>query len=386
MMTRPQTDRQGINSGLIGKPGGRYELATPALVIDLDLFEQNIARMAEFARSHGIALRPHAKTHKCAEIAQRQIAAGALGICVAKLGEAEALADAGVDSILITSPVVTGRGIARLMELNAQIGDLMAVCDNAEVATRLAEAATAARRKLKLLVDIDPGMGRTGVRPGDDAARLVQMVARNPAFEFNGLQCYAGNLQHLESRNERRDRSLAALAELADFCRRLRLDGISPHLLSGAGTGTFDIDPDARILTELQVGSYIFMDRQYNDVWGKSGASPPFETALFVQTTVISTNRDGLATTDAGFKAFATDAGAPQIVSGAPSGASYFFFGDEQGGILYASDAGRLSPGNVVTCAVPHCDPTVNLYDYYHLMRGDRLEAIWPIEARGRSA
>lgn len=385
-MTTPQTGAQAINAQLIGKTGGRYELATPALVIDLDAFERNIARMAEFARGRGIALRPHAKTHKCAEIARHQIAAGALGICVAKLGEAEALADAGIDSILITSPVVTDRGIARLMELNARVRDLMAVCDNEEAAAKLAEAASARGRKLKLLVDIDPGMGRTGVRPGDDAARLVATVARIPAFEFKGLQCYAGNLQHLESRNERRDKSLAVLAELAEFRTRLRKAEIEPDILTGAGTGTFDIDPDARILTELQVGSYVFMDRQYNEVWETSGAAPPFETALFVQTTVISANRDGLATTDAGFKAFATDAGAPQIVSGAPAGASYFFFGDEQGGVLYAAGQGRLKLGDIVTCAVPHCDPTVNLYDCYHLIRGDRLETIWPIEARGRSA
>lgn len=386
MMTRQQTGAQEINAALIGKAGGRYELATPALVIDLDILERNIARMAEFARARKIGLRPHAKTHKSAEIARRQLAAGALGICVAKLGEAEALADSGVDSILITSPVVTGQGVARLIQLNARVGDLMAVCDNEATATQLADAATAHGRKLKLLVDIDPGMGRTGVRPGNGAVQLVQMAARHPAFEFKGLQCYAGNLQHLESRNERRDKSLTALAELSELCGRLRSEGIALDIVTGGGTGTFDIDPDARILTELQVGSYVFMDREYNDVWEKSGAPVPFETALFVQTTVISANRDGLATTDAGLKAFATDAGVPKIVNGAPPGASYFFFGDEQGGILYALGQGRLKPGDVVTCAAPHCDPTVNLYDFYHLVRGDRLEAIWPVEARGRSA
>ena len=377
---------QDVNAELIGRAGSRYQLATPALVIDLDVFERNIARMAEFARERGIALRPHAKTHKSAEIARRQIAAGALGVCTAKLGEAEALAGAGIDSILVTSPVVTDRGIQRLMQLNGRIGELMAVCDNSVIAAKLADAAAAQNKKLKLLVDIDPGMGRTGLRPGDEAADLVRAVAQNPAFEFNGLQCYAGNLQHLESGNERREKSLGALAELKEFSRQLRQDGIFPEILTGGGTGTFDIDPDAHILTELQVGSYIFMDRQYNEVWEKSGSAPPFETALFVQTTVVSANRDGLATTDAGFKAFATDAGTPQIISGAPPGASYFFFGDEQGGVLYSSDERRLAPGDVVTCAVPHCDPTVNLYDSYHLVRGERLETIWPIEARGRSA
>jgi len=377
---------QELNQTLIGQPGGRARLQTPALVIDLDRFEANIARMAEHARAAGVALRPHAKTHKSVEIAQRQLAAGAQGICVAKLGEAEALAEGGIDALLITSPVVTDSGIARLVALNARARSLMAVCDNASVASRLAEAAKASGKPLKLLVDIDPGLGRTGIQPGDGAVALVLQVADDPALQFMGLQCYAGQLQHLESPNERRDKSLAALAELGALRDRLRQEGVGASILSGGGTGTFDIDPDARVLTELQVGSYIFMDRQYNDVWEKPGERVPFETSLFVQTTVISANREGLATTDAGFKAFATDAGSPAIFSGAPKGANYFFFGDEQGGIFYPATEGKLQPGDVVTCVVPHCDPTVNLYDCYHAVRGDVLEAIWPIDARGRSA
>ncbi len=375
---------QELNAELIGKPGGAARLQTPALVIDLDRLEANIARMAAHARARRIALRPHAKTHKSSEIARRQIEAGALGICTAKLGEAEALAEAGIDSILVTSPVVTEGGIARLAALNARIGDLMAVCDNADVADRLAAGMRASGRKLKLLVDIDPGLGRTGVRPDEGALDLVRRVAGNPAFQLMGLQCYAGHVQHMESPNERRAKSLAALAELAVLRDRLAQEGIRPAILSGGGTGTFDIDPDAAVLSELQVGSYVFMDRQYNEVWEKPGDRLPFETSLFVQTTVISANREGLATTDAGFKAFATDAGAPAIASGAPQGASYFFFGDEQGGVIYAGE--RLRPGDVIRCVVPHCDPTVNLYDCYHAVRGDTLEAIWPIEARGRSA
>jgi D-serine deaminase-like pyridoxal phosphate-dependent protein len=377
---------QELNSALIGQPDGRKRLATPALLIDLDRLENNIARMASHAVAHKIALRPHAKTHKSAEIARRQIAAGAPGICVAKLGEAEALAEAGIDSILITSPVVTEGTIARLVALNARVGELIAVCDNAVTVERLARAAKASGKRLSLLVDIDPGMGRTGIRPGDEAAALVRTIANNPAFEYRGVQCYAGNLQHLESGNERRHASLAALAELDRFRERLRGEGLAPGIISGAGTGTFDIDPDARVLTELQVGSYVFMDRQYNEVWANSGERPPFETSLFVQATVISANREGLVTTDAGLKAFATDAGPPAIVAGAPDGATYFFFGDEQGGVVCPPGQLGLRPGDLITCAVPHCDPTVNLYDFYHVVRGDCLEAIWPIEARGRSA
>lgn len=371
-----------LNSDLIGIPGGRAQLETPALAIDLDALERNIARMAAHAAQRGIALRPHAKTHKCVEIAKRQVAAGAVGICCAKLGEAEALGSGGIESILITSPVVTERGIARLMALNARLRELIAVCDNRSVAVRLDQAARQAGKKLKLLIDIDPGMGRTGIAPVD-AAGLVSFVAQAEGLEYGGLQCYAGQVQHIESLNERRDASLTVLKDLAVLRDRLAVNGLAPGIISGGGTGSFDIDPEAGVLTEIQAGSYVFMDRQYNDVW--RGDTPPFETSLFVQTTVISANRSGLATTDAGYKAFATDAEPPLIATGAPAGAAYFFFGDEQGGILYSDENHKLMPGDVVTCVVPHCDPTVNLYDAFHVVSAENLVGIWPIDGRGRS-
>lgn len=376
--------KPALNADLIGVPGGRAKLQTPALVIDLDVFERNLARMSEHARRRTIALRPHAKTHKSVEIARRQIAAGALGICCAKLGEAEALAEGGIESILVTSPVVSEAGIARVVTLNRRIAELMVVVDNEKAAARLDDVAEGSGKRLKVLVDIDPGLGRTGIRPGE-AAPLVHRVAKAKSLIYAGVQCYAGQVQHLESPNERREKSLAAMKELGELRDTLSRDGLTPPILSGGGTGTFDIDPDANVLTELQVGSFIFMDRQYNDVWEKPGDKPPFETSLFVQTTVISANRKGLATTDAGYKAFATDAGPPLIASGAPEGASYFFFGDEQGGIVQAKER-SLATGDSITCVAPHCDPTVNLYDVYHVVRGDTLQAIWPIEARGRSA
>ncbi len=286
---------------------------------------------------------------------------------------------------LITSPVVTERAIARLVALNARLGDLMAVCDNADIAARLGEAARAAGKSLKILVDIDPGLGRTGIAAAD-APALVRFVADADGLEYMGLQCYAGQVQHMESPNERRDASLSAMKELGALRDVLAASGLAPKIISGGGTGTFDIDPDARVLSELQVGSYVFMDRQYNEVWTNPGGRAPFETSLFVQTTVISANRTGLATSDAGFKAFATDAGAPVIARGAPDGAIYFFFGDEQGGIIYSQETRKLVPGDVVACVVPHCDPTVNLYDRFHVVRGETLVEIWPIEGRGRSA
>ncbi len=375
-----------LNCDLVGVPGGRARLQTPALMVDLDVLERNIAKMAQHAKSRNVALRPHAKTHKSVEIAKRQVAAGALGICCAKLGEAEVLAAGGIDSILLTSPVVTDAGIARVMALNRRLGELIVTCDNAQIAQQLDDAAKAHAKRLKVFVDIDPGLGRTGIRPTEGAVALVEQIASADGLEFGGLQCYAGQVQHMESPNERRARSLEAMKELGELCDALRARGIAPKTLSGGGTGTFDIDPDANVLTELQVGSYVFMDRQYNDVWEKSGGKAPFEVSLSVQTTVVSANRDGLATTDAGLKAFATDADAPKILSGAPDGANYFFFGDEQGGVFYPPGGRKLRPKDVLACVVPHCDPTVNLYDCYHAMRGDILEAIWPVDGRGRSA
>ena len=373
------------NKALIGKPGGRAKLATPALVLDLDAFERNLARMAEHCRTAGLALRPHAKTHKSLAVAKAQIAAGAIGICCAKLGEAEAMAEGGIDSILITSPVVAAQGIARLMALDAKISDLMVVIDNPLNAEALAAAAAEAGRSLKVLVDLDIGLHRTGIRPGADALALAEQIAAAEHLELRGLQAYAGHLMHIHDFAERREKSLAGMSMLGEMRDALKQKGLPCDILSGGGTGTYNIDPEASVLTELQGGSYIFMDKQYNDVAQGNGATFPFETALSVQMSVVSANTKNLATTDAGFKSFATDADPPLLLSGAPEGAGYFFFGDEQGGILLP-DGARLEIGSVLTAMTPHCDPTVNLYDAYHVVRGDTLVDIWPIEARGCSA
>jgi 3-hydroxy-D-aspartate aldolase len=370
---------------LVGKPGSRAAIPTPALVLDLDAFERNVALMADHCRVNGLGLRPHAKTHKSVAIARAQIAAGALGQCCAKLGEAEAMAAGGIESILITSPVVTAGGIARLMALNTKLPDLMVVVDNPENARALAAAAAEARRSLKVLVDLDVGLHRTGIRPGEDATELAELLDAAEFLELRGLQAYAGHLMHIHDFAERREKSLAAMKVLGEQRDALKAKGLCCDIISGGGTGSYNIDPEANVLTELQGGSYIFMDKQYGDLALGNGASFPFATSLFVQMSVVSNNTRNLATTDAGFKAFATDAEPPVLLSGAPEGASYFFFGDEQGGILLP-DGAHLPLGSVLTAMTPHCDPTVNLYDAYHVVRGDTLVDIWPIEARGRSA
>lgn len=374
-----------VNEALIGKPGSRAKLQTPALVLDLDAFERNVAAMAEHCAHSGIKLRPHAKTHKSTAIAKAQIAAGAVGQCCAKLGEAEAMGEGGIESLLITSPVVTEGAIARLTALNARISDLMVAVDNPQNAEALALAAKAAGRKLKVLVDLDPGLHRTGIAPGEPVLALAKQIHASDWLDLRGLQCYAGHVMHIEGFVERREKSLAAMKLLGETRDAFRAAGLPTDIVSGGGTGSFNIDPEAKVLTELQGGSYVFMDKQYNDVHVGNGAPIPFETSLFVQMSVVSNNTKNLATTDAGFKAFSTDAEAPVLLSGAPEGSAYFFFGDEQGGI--ALPQGALLPlGSALTAITPHCDPTVNLYDCYHVVRGDTLVDIWPIEARGKSA
>jgi D-serine deaminase-like pyridoxal phosphate-dependent protein len=351
------------------------DLKTPALVIDLDAFERNVRKMADHCRASGISLRPHAKTHKCAEIARRQIAAGAIGQCCASLDEAEMLVGAGITSVLVTSPLVAEASIRQLLALSAACPGLMAVVDSRQMADRLAQASFAAGQRLKLLVDIDIGHHRTGTAAGEPACVLASAIAKSPNLDFMGIQGYAGHLMHLGDRAERQARSSDALKQLRLTRDLLCGMGLAPRIITGGGTGSFDIDPAEQVLTELQAGSYVFMDRQYNDVWADG---PPFETSLFVLTRVVSANHPGIATTDAGLKAFSTDADAPLIAFGPKPGAAYSFFGDEYGRITLAEDdAIRL--GDAVACIAPHCDPTVNLYGHYLAVRGGELVDRWPI-------
>jgi len=374
----------GVNAHLVGVPGGRRRLNTPSLVLDLDLLDENIARMARFCAERKIALRPHAKTHKSIHIARRQLKAGAIGICCAKLGEAEILAAGGIPSILVTSPVVSAEGCRRLGELNRLCPDLIVVTDSIGNARDLAAAGAASGRPLKVLVDLDVGQHRTGIAPGDGALALARAIAAAPDLSLAGIQGYAGHLMHLHGRREREARTLAAMEMLAGMRAALEAQGLACPIVTGGGTGTFDLDPRAAVLTDLQAGSYLFMDAQYAEVWEADRERVPFATSLFVQTMVISANVPGIATTDAGLKAFATDAGPPRIVGGAPEGTRYVLGSDEQGRLELPS-GNALEPGAMLTCAVPHCDPTVNLYDHYHVVRGDDLIDIWPVDARGRS-
>jgi D-serine deaminase-like pyridoxal phosphate-dependent protein len=374
-------DDRELHAHLIGQQGGRQAFNTPVLVIDLDTLERNIRTMADFAATRGLALRPHAKTHKSADIARLQIAAGAGGVCCAKLGEAEAMADGGVDSILITSPVVSAPAIERLIALNQRIGDLRVVVDNPDNVDAL--AAAAAGKRLQVLIDIDPGIRRTGVGSPEAAAALAQKILAAPSLRYIGVQYYCGREQHIGPYAERRAAIEDRTAYLKTVLAALAAVSAAPCVITGGGTGTHRIDADLGVLTELQVGSYVFMDRQYNECDLTGAGQPPYETSLFIDARVVSANTTGMGTIDAGFKAMSTDGGPPTIVSGAPADAKYHFMGDEHGAVVSLDTAFAI--GSRVVLAAPHCDPTVNLYDFYHVVRGETLVDIWPVQARGRS-
>ena len=378
-------EAERLHRHLVGQQGSRRSLNTPALVLDMDALDRNIAEMASFAKAHRVNLRPHSKTHKSADIARRQIKAGALGVCCAKLGEAEALAEAGIESLHITSPVVTPQAITRLIELNGKVRDLMVVVDHPGNVEALAAAAVRTGRPLTVIVDIDPGIHRTGVATPDGVVELAKKIAGSRSLTYAGVQFYCGSHQHIVDFKERQ----AKIEERTDYLRgilaKLEAAGLKPGIITGSGTGTHYIDAKLGVFTELQVGSYVFMDHDYNVCDLRGLDRPTFEQALQIDTRVVSANTAGMATVDAGLKAMATEKGPPQILSGAVEGSTTRFMGDEHLAVIAPQGGSAPAHGEQVILTPPHCDPTVNLYEAYHIVKGDTLVDIWPVTARGRS-
>ena len=376
--------RLGPNQSLLGQPQSLAKLQTPALILDLDAFERNLRKMAEFAAAAPIAIRPHTKTHKSVRIASLQQAAGAAGVCCTTLGEAEVMVAGGVRAVLITSPVVGAAKIARLMELLRSAPELRVVVDLPDNATALAAAAAHAGLTLDVLVDVDLGRHRTGAATPADTLSLAGQIAASPHLRYRGVQAYAGHIQHVYGWTERQQAHLVTHECLSEHCRALRQAGLPPEVVTGGGTGSFLIDTERKLFNELQPGSYLFMDVDYNKVDAPASA-PRFETSLFVLSSVVSANHAGLATIDAGIKCLATDGLPPQPAGDLPAGTVYTFAGDEHGILKLGDPAARLKVGDHVRCITSHCDPTVNLHDRYHCYRGDRLVEMWPIDGRGKS-
>jgi 3-hydroxy-D-aspartate aldolase len=361
------------------EPGMREEeVDTPALLLDLDAFEHNLDVMAALLAPTGAKLRAHAKTHKSAVIARLQMARGAVGQCVQKVAEAEALAWGGIPDILVSNEVVGARKLARLAAL-ARIARV-AVCADDEAHVAACEAAAeAAGIRLPVLVEIDVGAGRCGVEPGPPAVALAERIAASRHLVFGGLQAYHGSAQHRRSPEERRSAIATASAMARRTVEQLRQRGLDCPIVGGAGTGTFALEAASGVYTEIQAGSYAFMDADY----ARNEEPPPFRQSLFVLATVMSRAVPGVVVVDAGHKAVAVDSGLPLVWQ--RPGLRYASASDEHGKILVEEGAApalgerlRLVPG--------HCDPTVDRYDWYVGVRGGRVECLWPVSARGGMA
>lgn len=352
-------------------------IETPALIVDLDPFERNLDHMADATKD--IRLRPHAKSHKCASIARAQLARGAVGICCQKTDEAAAFVDAGIDDVLVTNEVVAPAKLARLAELarRATIGVLV---DAPLAIAALSEAATHARASIDVYIEVDVGAHRCGVPPGPAALALAHAIVRAPALRFRGLQAYQGAAQHLREPHAR-DTAIDRAVTEARRTRELILGaGIACDRITGAGTGTWQLERDSGVYDELQPGSYVFMDADY----ARNVAAPSqlaFEQSLFVLATVMSAPAQERAVVDAGLKAFSVDSGLP-VVHGR-NGVEYAKASDEHGVLQVGADARAVATGERIWLVPGHCDPTVNLYDYLVAVRGGVVEAVWPIEARG---
>ena len=364
---------------LVGEPGSRHEIPTPAAILDLDAFEANLALMAGRAQAAGVALRPHAKSHKSAWIAYRQFEADAAGVCCAKLAEAEALEAAGIGSILLTSPISGTMNAERAAWLSREMPDFRLVVDHPDGVAELAAAET----PMQVLIDVDVGLGRTGVADAHHAADLARAILRHPRLRLLGVQGYGGHWQHMADPAARREAVAQGMSRLRDAIDAIRGVGGEVEVVTGGGTGSFQADVELGVLNELQPGSYLFMDREYREALDGEPAGD-FRQALFVATTVISANHPKWVTLDAGLKALSTDGPLPLVATPGFEDAAYGFFGDEHGRL--ARPAGRhLRRGDRLDLIPGHIDPTIDRHDRLWAVRGDVLEAVIPIDARGAS-
>ena len=359
----------------------RSQVATPALIIDLETLDANVRIMVDFARSQGVGLRPHAKSHKSVDIARRLVASGALGACCATIGEAEAMAAGGIGGLLITSPMTTSNMLDRLGKLLRRRADVMVVADDVGNVAQLAELAASHGCELPVAVELDVGVGRTGCLDVPRALGVAQAIAGQANLGFAGVQAYWGHLQLIMPYAERQRRVKEQAVRLRELIDALTASGIAPPRVTGGGTGTHRIDASLGLFTELQVGSFMFLDSLYGATELVPGGNP-FTPSLFVAASVVSASHPGKVIVNAGFKAMATDFGKAIPTRGAPEEAAYRFMGDEHGAVEFGNHpAPEL--GAVMEFLTPHCDPTVNLYSCYHIVQNDEVVDTWPISARG---
>ncbi len=354
---------------------------TPALVIDEEALDRNIAAMAEFARRAGRSLRPHAKTHKSVVIARRQIEAGAIGICCATLPELQAMAEAGIGGLLLTASVQDPAKIEPLIAVAKQAAITIAVDHPSQIGL-LAAKLPSDSRPIGVVVDVDVGQKRTGVCSTGDTLAIAKLVAGDKRFAFGGLQGYAGHVQHIPDFAERSREAARVSALLGEHIAALRENGFEVRVVSGGGTGTHEIDLVHQPFTEIQTGSYVFMDADYARIQGQGGKGLPFECSLFMLTTVTSANVAGQVTVDAGTKSLAVNGPAPHLIIGAPEGTTFRFAGDEHGVLVLPQGSEAPALGSRILMSVTHCDPTINLFSAVHAVKASGHVEKWPVVGR----
>ena len=359
----------------IGIP--KEEIDTPALLIDLDVFEANIRTMADFFKTVNADLRPHAKTHKTPIIAHKQLEAGAIGITCAKLGEAEALVHAGIRDVLIANQVVGSQKVARLINL-AKNSEIMVAVDDADNVDQLSAAAEAKGATLRVLIEVSTGMGRCGTMPGEPTLALAQHILKSKGLKFEGLMGYEGHTVARPDLIERKIETGKAVELLIDTKHFLEENGVAVGIMSGGGTGTFAITGSYPEMTEIQAGSYVFMDSTYHNV---EGVGDRFSCSLTLLTTVVSRPEPSRVIVDAGMKVLAKEFGIPQPLA---EGLEMRGLSEEHG-TMDAEPTVDLKPSDKLEILPSHCCTTVNLHDRYYGVRNGIVESVWEIAARGKS-
>lgn len=363
----------------VGRP--LADVPTPALILDLDRLEENLRILPSLTGAAGLAHRPHGKGHKSVEIARKQIANGAIGICAQKLGEAEVFAAGGVSDILVTNEIIDPATLERASRLAMECHLTLAV-DTLEGLQRLEAAARKAGITFNIVIEIDVGQNRCGVSSVADSITLARTAEKSPHVRLRGLQAYQGKLQFVPGWEERREATAAAMETLAGHLHAFKSGGFCTDIVSGGGTGTLEADCELQILTEVQPGSYAVMDAQYRSIGGRAGGEfDLFKNALFVDARVISVQGERRVT-DAGLKALSCDAGQPMVIGF--DGQPYVLAGDEHGIITMADTNSPPRLGERLTIVPGHCDTTINLYDRYVVVRNEEVVDIWPVDARGR--
>ncbi|MXV76399.1 DSD1 family PLP-dependent enzyme [Candidatus Poribacteria bacterium] len=357
----------------------KAELDTPALLIDLDKMEANIAAMANYFSKVNADLRPHVKTHKTPIIAHKQIAAGAIGVTCAKLGEAEAIIHAGIRDVLIANQVVGPQKIARLINL-AKHSEIMVAVDNAQNVQAISEAAVAKGATVRMLVEVNIGMNRCGVEPGKPALELAEQIRRSQNLSFEGLMGYEGHTVAKPNRAERNTAAREAMQRLVDAKHYLEKHNVAVSIMSGGGTGTFNITGSIPEMTEVQAGSYVLMDATYYNV---EGVGDHFDCALSVLATVVSRPHPNRVIVDTGLKVLAKEFGIPQPVG--LNGVEMTGLSEEHGTMQVSDASVSLKPGDKLEILPTHCCTTVNLHDRYYGIRNGIVESVWNIAARGKA-